>query len=630
MSKTARPFKTEVQQLLDLVIHSLYSRKEIFLRELVSNASDAIDRLRFEGLSHKELLDEGEEWKIRIAVDPAARTLTVADNGIGMNAADLDAHLGTIANSGTRNFLQALKAAGSPSNLELIGQFGVGFYASFMVADEVRVLTRKAGETQGWLWVSTGDGTYTVEEAQQVGRGSQVTLHLREGLDEYLAEDFVRETIKHYSDYIAYPVVMPAGKSGGKQQGEAAEETLNSMKAVWKKSRGEVGDGEYAEFYHHVSHDPGKPLRVIHYAAEGKSEFRALLFVPEKAPFDLFLRDAVKGVHLYVRNVFITADCKELLPEYLRFVRGVVDSSDLPLNVSREMLQDDAMIRRIRKSLVARVLADLKELKDTQPDQYKSFYGEFGRVLKEGVHTDFENRDKLSELLLFTTTLSDHQPISLKEVVGRMPSSQKDIYYLIADSASAAENSPHLEALKRRGHEVLLMSDPIDPWVMMGLTEYDGHALKAVDRSDLDLAEAGETTDASRKRKTAAKELEGLLKQMQKTLDACVSEVRLSRRLTDSASCLVSDKHAMNPSMERLLRAMHQEPPPMRRILELNADHPVVARMQTLFEQDPADTRLVDYTDLVYDQALLAEGAPVRNPARFTRLVSDLMARAAG
>jgi molecular chaperone HtpG len=630
MTRKKRAFKTEVQQLMDLVVHSLYSKKEIYLRELISNASDAIDRLRYEGLTDASLLEAGETWAIRIAVDPEKRTLTVSDNGIGMNSEDLDAHLGTIANSGTRNFLAAMKEGQKPSDMEFIGQFGVGFYASFMVADEVRVVTRKAGSSQAWLWVSTGDGSYTVEEAEKAGRGTEVTLHLREDMVEFLQEWSIRQTVKRYSDYIAYPVIMKVrekGKDG--KDGELQDETLNSMKALWKRARTEVSEEEYAEFYHHITHDPGKSLRAIHYAAEGAAEFRALLFVPEQAPFDLFYRDAVKGLQLYVRNVFITDDCRALMPEYLRFIRGVVDSSDLPLNVSREMLQDDAMIKRIRKSLVARVLAEFKEMKDAKRDDYLKFYGQFGRVLKEGLHGDYENREKLQELVLYPTTVSDGKLISVKEYVDRMPSAQKDVYYLVADSMASAEASPHLEAFKSRGYEVLLMTDPVDSWVAMSMHEYQGRKFTAVDESDLDLGDA-DAAKAGERKKEADKTYADLVTVIQKALADEVSEVRMSTRLTDSVSCLVSGEGRMPPAMERMMKAMNQEVPKTRRILELNPNHPLLARMQAAFGKDPGDAMLADYAGLIYDQALLTEGAPVRNPARFAKLLSELMVKAAG
>jgi molecular chaperone HtpG len=632
MAKRTRKFKTEVQQLLDLVIHSLYSKKEIFLRELVSNASDAIDRLRFEALTDGALLQEGEEWKIKIHVDRDARTVTVSDNGIGMNAEELESHLGTIANSGTRNFLDAVRQSNGKADADFIGQFGVGFYASFMAADSVTVLTRRAGaDAQALRWISKGDGTYAVEEAEKASRGTDVVLHLREGMDEYLDTWRLRQIIKHYSDYIAYPIVMDIEKTvgeGKEKETRTEEETVNSRKAIWKKTKSEVSDEEYKEFYHHISHDFGDPLRIIHYAAEGTTEFRALLYIPESAPFDLFFPERKGGIHLYVRNVFITDDCRELLPEYLRFVRGVVDSSDLPLNVSREMLQDDAVIRRIHKSLVGRILNEFSDIKDSDREAYRKLYAEFGSVLKEGLHSDFENQDKLRELVMYASTKTEEGlPVSLREYVDRMPSSQKDIYFLTAANIEAARNSPHLETFKAHDYEVLFMVDPIDEFALQRLTEYDGRKLKAVDKGDIDLGD-GDEGDSKTKREEADKEFGDLLAHIAKQLDDDVKDVRLSRRLTDSVACLVADEMGMNAHLERLMRAMHRDVPKTKRTLELNPTHPVLHRMKSLFDADAGSDTLRDFVDLVYDQALLAEGSPVRDASRFTRLVSRLMAPA--
>lgn len=634
MAKRTRKFKTEVQQLLDLVIHSLYSKKEIYLRELISNASDAIDRLRFEALTDKSLLGDGEDWKVKISVDSEARTITVSDNGIGMSAQELDANLGTIANSGTRGFLESLQQNKNASNAEFIGQFGVGFYASFMVADKVSVVTRRAGSDDALLWVSTGDGSYTVQEADKDTRGTDVTLHLRdESTDDLLQEWSIRETVKHYSDYIAYPIVMDIERTkkgdDGKDVTTVEEQPLNSMKAIWKKAKSDITAEQYTEFYHHICHDFTEPLRTIHYAAEGSTEFRALLYLPRKAPFDLFFREGHKGIQLYVRNVFITDDCKELLPEYLRFVRGVVDSSDLPLNVSREILQDDAIIRRIQKSIVNKVLSELSDMKDTARDEFLQFTAEFGRVIKEGVHFDFENHDKLKELVMYESTMTEAgKPVFLSEYVERMPSDQKEIYYVSADNRKAAASSPHLEAFRQRGYEVLYFVDPIDEWVAQRLTEYGGKKLKAIDKGDIDLSGEDEREAVEKKHEEATKECADLLSCIQAHLDDDIKEVRLSKRLTDSVACLVADDMGMNASMERMMRAMNQDVPKTKRILEINPTHPVLTRMKVLFEADSEAPQLGDYIDLVYDQALLAEGSQVRDVTRFTKLVSGLMVAA--
>jgi molecular chaperone HtpG len=633
MAKKTRKFKTEVQQLLDLVIHSLYSKKEIFLRELVSNASDAIDRAKYEALTDKAIQVEGEEWQIELVPDKEARTLTIRDNGIGMSVEELEANIGTIANSGTRKFLEALQANKDSATPEFIGQFGVGFYSAFMVADDVELVTRRAGTDGAAVrWRSKGAGNYTLEDAEKESQGTDITLHLSEGQDEYLDEWTLKRIIKEYSDYIAVPVVMevtktvPAEEEGGEPTTEVETQTLNSMKAIWKKSQAEVTEEEYNDFYRHVSHDHTDPMRVIHYIAEGATEFRALLYLPSQAPFNMFLKDEHKGIHLYVKNVFITDDCKELIPDYLRFVRGVVDSSDLPLNVSREMLQDDAIIRRINKSVVGKILKELADLKEKDAEQYLTFYDEFGAVLKEGLYMDFQNGDKLKELVLFhSTQTEDGKPISLRDYVDRMPEGQKEIYYISGDSLEAARNSPHLEVFRNKGYEVLYFVDTIDEWVVQRLTEYDGKPLKAVDRGDLDLDSEEEKKEHEEKREEATKEYKDLLAYMGGKLEEQVKEVRLSSRLTDSACCLVADEMGMNAHMERIMKAMSQDMPDSKRILELNPDHPVLATMKGLFEADKESEKLANYVELLYDQALLTEGSAIKNPLRFTKLVSELM-----
>ena len=622
MAKKTRKFKTEVQQLLDLVIHSLYSKKEIFLRELISNASDAIDRYRFESLTDKALQEDGQDPRIGLVVDKDARTLTVSDNGIGMSPEEVESNVGTIANSGTRKFLEALRAAPSAGGPEFIGQFGVGLYSAFMVADKVELVTRRAGESAtATRWSSTGAGSYTVEETAKASRGTDITLHLAEGMDDFLSEPTLRRIVREYSNYIAYPIVL--------ERAGAEPETLNSMKAIWRKARGEVSDEEYREFYKHVSHDYTDPCHHVHFHAEGATEFRALLFFPAAAPYDLFLRENRKGVHLYVKNVFITDDCKALLPEYLRFVQGVVDSSDLPLNVSRELLQDDALVRRISKVLVARILKELKELREKDADAYRRFHEPFGMLLKEGICTDYENSDKLKELILFRSTrTAENEAISLHEYVERMPEGQTDIYFLTAASVSLALNSPHLEAFKAREYEVLLLTDPIDDWLVQHLTEYDGKPLNAIDRGDLELGSPDEQADGKKQREAAAETYRGLLAALEKRLADDVKEVRLSNRLTDSSCCLVADPAGMSANMERILRAMHQDVPPAKRILEVNPDHPLLPRMKALHDADPDGEKLAAYAELLLGQALLTEGSPLKDPLRFARLLSDLMVEA--
>jgi len=643
MARITKQFQTEVQQLLDLVIHSLYSNRDIFVRELVSNASDAIDKVRFESHSNEALLEGNAEWKIRISADKQNGTLTISDNGIGMGIGEVEENIGTIARSGTRAFLDSIKGKGTTDNPELIGQFGVGFYSAFMVADRVTLVTRRAGDkNSACRWESTGDGSYTIEECVKETRGTEITLHLKEELKEYLDEWRIRSIIKKYSDYVQYPIVMDVTRTepatgvdgkvieGGGEIERTVEETLNSMKAIWTRAKGEISDEEYEEFYKHISHDFEKPLKTIHYAAEGVSEFRALLYLPTRKPFDLFMPEKKRGVHLYVKRVFITDNCEHLLPDYLRFVKGVVDSSDLPLNVSREILQEDVQIRRIEKNLVAKILATLAEMKEKEQDTYLTFYKEFGPVLKEGLHFDHANREKLQDLVLFESSKTvAGEFVSLKEYVDRMPAEQKDIYYITGDSRRVVEHSPHLEALRTKGFEVLFMTDPVDEWVVQALFEYGGKKLKAVDRGDLELEGAEEKKATEARKEETEKEYKGLLDCIADKLKDRVKEVRISGRLTESACCLVSDQHGLSPHMERILKAMNQEVPETKRILELNPDHPLMQALARMYAADKESAKLAGYCELLLDQALLAEGSAIKDPLRFTRLISELMVEAA-
>lgn len=643
MSKTTKQFQTEVQQLLDLVIHSLYSNKDIFLRELISNSSDAIDKIRFEAHSDESLLESNSDWKIKIVADKDAGTLTIRDNGIGMNTAEVEENIGTIARSGTKAFMQSLKEKAESNNPELIGQFGVGFYASFMVADRVTLETRKGGSVaDGCRWESTGDGSYTVEECTREIRGTEITLHLKEEFKQYLDEWKIRSIVKKYSDYIQYPVVMdvtrsetPKGVDGEEIEGagtieKTEEQTLNSMKAIWTRAKSDVTEEEYTEFYKHVSHDYDAPFRTIHFSAEGASEFKALLYLPAKKPFDMFMNDRKKGLQLYVRRVFISDKCEELIPDYLRFVKGVVDSSDLPLNVSREILQEDVQIKRIQKSLVGKILSTLAEVKDQSFDEYVTFWKEFGQVIKEGMHFDYANKEKLQELILFESTSTEAGSfVSLKEYVGRMPEGQKDIYYITGSSRETLEQSPHLEAFRAKGYEVLFLTDPVDEWVVQSLTEYNEKHLKAVDRGDISLDSDEEKMEKEKKREEAQKEFSDLISLLNDRLKDKVKEVRFSNRLTDSACCLVADEYGMNANMERIMKAMNQAVPESKRILELNSDHAILKAMASIHQKDASAAALADYADLLYDQALLTEGSTIKDPLRFTRLVSDLMVKAA-
>jgi molecular chaperone HtpG len=643
MSKATKKFETEVQQLLDLVIHSLYSNKDIFLRELVSNASDAIDKVRFDAHSNESLLEGNTDWKIKLIVDKAAGTLSISDNGVGMTMAEVEENIGTIARSGTRAYLESLKSKEVRDNPELIGQFGVGFYSSFMVADTVTIVTRTAGDkAAGCRWESTGDGSYTIEDSVKETRGAEITLHLKEEMKEYLDEWKIRSIIKKYSDYVQYPIVMditreelPRGIDGKPIEGaekitKIEEETLNSMKAIWTRPKSEISEEEYEEFYKHVSHDYDKPLKTIHYAAEGTSEFRALLYLPSHRPFDLFFREHKKGVQLYVKRVFITDNCEHLVPDYLRFVKGVVDSSDLPLNVSREILQEDVQLKRIEKNLIGKILSTLAEMKEKDNEQYLKFFKEFGPVLKEGLHSDYANKEKLQELVLFESSVKEAgELVSLKEYVERMPEGQTEIYFITGTSRSLVEKSPHLEIFKKKGYEVLFLLDPVDEWVAQALTEYDGKKLKAVDRGDLELGTEEERKEQEAKKEEQGKQHKGLLEFVKEKLADSVKEVRFSGRLTDSACCLVADDYGMNANMERILKAMNQDVPESKRILELNPDHPLIGVLSDLYEQDKENPRLADYSELLLDQALLTEGSPIKDPLRFTKLVTELMVGAA-
>ena len=641
MKKT---FQTEVSQLLDLVIHSLYSKKEVFLRELISNSSDAVDRARFEAVAGGDSADMSGEapFEIRITPDKAAKTLVISDNGIGMNAEETESNIGTIASSGTKRFLQAVKD--NKDAPELIGRFGVGFYASFMVADKVELTTRKRGEAPV-LWISEGKGSYEISEAPaDTPFGTTIVLHLREDQTEFSNPWRIKEIVRKYSDYIAYPILLmpdPSVKTEAKKDETSAEENepsavpepevLNSMKAIWKRGKDEVSKEETDDFYKHIAHDSEEPLATIQISAEGAAEFRALLFIPRSAPYDLFHPNARQGLQLYARNVFIGDDIKELLPRHFSFVRGVVESSDLPLNVSREMLQDDAIIRRIRKTLVSKIISAVEDMKNKNPDDFALFSTEFGRMLKEGVHSDWENKDKLKDLILFCSTFSEDEtkPVSLKDYVSRMPSSQNEIYHISADSFAAAKNSPILEAFTLRGYEVLFFTDPIDEFAADTLQEYDGKKIRAADKGEIDLGDAPAAPDSDGKpaEKADAGKFKTLTDYLGERFKDKVKAVRLSSRLTDSASCLVADEHGYTAHMERVMKAFNREAPKSLRIMEINATHPAVKKMLALATSDDGanPAQLADYSDLIYGQAQLAEGSAPDNPARFNKLVSGLM-----
>jgi molecular chaperone HtpG len=625
MSKKNHVFKAEIQQVLDLVIHSLYSKKEIFLRELISNASDAIDRAQYLGLTDKSVTADAPQWKIDIIADKDNKTLMICDNGMGMSEEEMDKNLGVIASSGTKAFTEALKQKQEVNVPELIGQFGVGFYSAFMVAEEVTVISLKRGEGQKAVrWTSTGNGTYSLEDAARDKPGTTIALKLREGMDEFFDTWRIRELVKKYSNFIAYPIRF--GEKGEAPKDDA--EALNTMKALWKRSKSDVKQEEYDEFYTHISHDHQAPLKVVPISAEGQIEFKALLFIPKSAGMDLFMPNNKHGLSLYVRNVFIGADFDLLLPEYLRFVKGVVDSSDLPLNVSREMLQDDAVIRKIKSNITGKILSTLAEMQKDAPADYNTFFTGFGRILKEGLHFDYENTDKLKGLVLFHSAKRENNGfISLKEYVAAMPEAQKEIYYLISDDLQTAKQSPHIEVVSQYGYDILFLTDPVDAYIIDRLSDYEGKKLVPLDKGHLELGSDEEKSVAKRKLEDAATEFKALTEVLKEQLKEEISEVRFSPRLTDSACCLVAPEHAMNASMERMMRAMNQEVPKQLRILELNPSHELIKKMNTMVAANGADPVLKDYADLLLGQALLGEGNPPKDPQRFTRLVTNLMTR---
>ncbi|NOZ68290.1 MAG: molecular chaperone HtpG [Deferribacteres bacterium] len=630
MTKTNLEFKTEVKQLLDLMIHSLYSHKEIFLRELISNASDAIDRARYEALTNPGIMENEGEWKIKIIADKKAGTLTVSDNGIGMTRDEIIEALGTIARSGTREFLAALQSKELKDNPELIGQFGVGFYSSFMVADRVTVITRKAGlKGTGVKWESSADGFYTVEDVEKERKGTDVILHLKEDEKKYLEEWEIRRIVRRYSDYIEHPIVMDVEreKDSTLKKGEKVkikeEETLNSRKAIWLKDKSQITQEEYNEFYKHISHDFSDPARVIHFKAEGTSEFTALLYIPSKAPLDIFFKDFEIGPTLYVKRVQIMEHCEQLIPRYLRFIRGVVDSSDLPLNISREMLQSNRQVEIINKNITRKVLDTLADMKKNEYDKYVSFYREFGRVLKEGIHLDFSRKETIADLLLFESTKkSPGEYTTLQAYVDNMPKDQKEIYYIVGTSRDEAASSPYLEAFREKGYEVLIMLDEIDDFIMGGLQEYKGKKIKSVIKGDISLDKSAES-----EKKDARKKFKELIELIKYELKDEVKDVRLSGRLKDTACCLVGEEGDPDPHMEKILKAMGQNIPARKRILEINPSHPLFEAMKGVFEKDPKSMMLQEYIRLLYDQALLLEGSKPRDPAAFANAVTRLMVK---
>ena len=628
MEKKTQQFKAEIAQMLDLVVNSLYSKKEIFLRELVSNASDAIDRAKFLGLTDKAIVADNPEWKIQIAADKGAKTLMVSDNGIGMDAEELERNLGTIASSGTKKFREMLKEKGGESLPELIGQFGVGFYAAFMVADKVTVETMKRGTDASFKWESDMSGGYTISDGERDFPGTSITLHLRDDQLEYLEYWRVSDLVKKYSDFIAYPVTyrqLDVPKDEKEEDKKSREEReakpLNTMVALWKRAKKDVKQEEYDEFYKHLTHDWEAPFETIPFSGEGAVEFKALLFLPKKATMELFMPQQKRGLSLYVRNVFIGDDIEMLLPNWLRFVKGVVDSSDLPLNVSREMLQDDAVIAKIKSAVTSKVLSTLEEIKKKDAKRYDEFWGAFGTVVKEGVHTDYSNADRIKKLLKYPTARSDAgKTVFLEDYVKDMASGQKDIYYLCAEREEDARRSPQLEAARKHRCDVLLWCDPIDDYLTESLREFDGKSFVDVAKGDVQFGSEEEKKAEKEANEKAAGDLKSFLESVKKELGDKVSDVRVSTRLTDSPCCLVARENALPPSMVRMMRAMKQDVPDEKRILEINAAHPLVAKLKGL-----SGAALSDAVELLYDSALIAEGSPVADGAKFAKLLGDLM-----
>jgi molecular chaperone HtpG len=630
-TKETLGFQAEVKQLLDLMIHSLYSNKEIFLRELISNASDACDKLRFEAMTDPALFENDGELKIRVTFDQAARTITIADNGVGMSRDEVIANIGTIAKSGTREFFKSL-TGDQAKDAHLIGQFGVGFYSSFIVADRVTLVTRRAGmgPEHGVRWESDGQGDYTLETVDKPARGTEVTLHLREGEDELLSGYRLRSIIRKYSDHITLPILMQKeewDKDKNENVLKEEAEQVNQASALWARPKSEITDQQYQEFYKHVAHDFEAPLAWAHARVEGKTEYTQLLYVPAHAPFDMWDRDHRHGVKLYVRRVFIMDDAEHLMPGYLRFVRGVIDSSDLPLNVSREILQESKVVETIKAGSVKRVLGLLEDLAENDKDKYTKVWKEFGRALKEGPGEDFANRERIAKLLRFSSTHTDStdQTVTLADYVARMKEGQDKIYYITADTFAAAKNSPHLEIFRKKGIEVLLLHERVDEWLASNLNEFDGKPLQSVAKGDLDLGKLADETEKKEQEQQAG-DFKELTDKIQKVLGEAVKEVRVTHRLTASPACLVSDQYGMSMNLERLLKAAGQNVPTAKPILEINPTHPIVQGLK----YEASETRFADWSYILFDQALLAEGGQLEDPGTFVKRLNELMLALAG
>jgi molecular chaperone HtpG len=627
--KETLEFQTEARQILHLMTHSLYSNKEIFLRELISNASDACDKLRFEALADGDLYEGDGDLKITVDFDKDNNTVTITDNGIGMTRDEIIENIGTIASSGTRKFLESL-TGDQAKDAQMIGQFGVGFYSSFIVADKVTVTSRRAGvdKSEAVRWESDGQGSFTLENAEKGSRGTVVTLHLKEGEEEFADNFRLRNIIKQYSDHISLPINMQKVDYGtdkdeeDKKDAEPEYERVNSASALWAKDKKDISDDEYREFYKHVSHDFQDPQTWIHNKVEGNQSYTSLFYIPAKAPFDLFDRDHKRGVKLYVKRVFIMDDAEHLMPNYLRFIKGVVDSDDLPLNVSREILQQNKVIDRIRGASVKKILGKLEAMAKDQPEEYASFWKTFGQVLKEGPIEDFSNKERVAKLLRFasTETNSEDQTVTLEDYVGRMKEGQEKIYYITAESFAAAKNSPHLEVFRKKGIEVLLLSDRIDEWLVSHMTDFDGKSLQSVARGDLDLGKIGDEEE-EKTREEANEQFKDVIERVKKSLGDRISAARMSQRLTDSPSCLVLNEQDMSAQMQQILEAAGQYAPKAQPILELNSEHRLVAKLKEIKEDDSFN----DWVSLLFEQAQLAAGNQLEDPAGFVMRVNRLL-----
>jgi molecular chaperone HtpG len=636
-------FQTETKQLLDLMIHSLYTNKEIFLRELISNSSDALDRLRFEALTNPTLLDGDDRYEIRLEPNEGQRTLSISDTGIGMSRDEVIANIGTIAKSGTREMREMLNGGQENQQLaEFIGQFGVGFYSSFMVADKVTMVTRRAGETAATMWESTGDGAYKLADADRSGRGTTITLHLKpvdpeNGIEDFTDQWVLSRIVRRYSDFISYPIISKFESEELKRDGSGKpihdaqptfvieDKTLNSMKPIWSRAQSEVTDNDYADFYRRICHDWTEPFKTISLKAEGKIEYQALLFIPSKAPHDLFYHGSESGLRLYARRVMIMERCEDLLPKYLRFIKGVVDSADLPLNISRQTLQQDRHIAQIRKWLTKKVLDTLKEMMEKDYDRYLQFWEQFGRALKEGVSSDYDNRDRIISLLLFQSSNDPEKLTTFNGYVERMKEGQNEIYYLTGESRNVVENSPHLEAVKEKGYETLYLVEPVDELLMQSLMDYEGKKFKSIGKGTINLGSAEEQEKTQKDLKRQEEETSGLLESLQKALDEHVKQVRLSGRLVSSPACLVVTEMDYSPQLERLLLKGKGGGPKQRRILELNPYHETIIKLHERFKRNPEDKAIGTYAELLLGYALLAEGSELPDPVKFNRLMIDIM-----